>query len=355
MEEKTLQPDLQYLLPEKTGSVKTAKVKVISPSVQQLTSLTHKGAEPAKFSTEVEGGNYSREGQAHQKYIAPPLPSCTLLGYAAGRGRQWRQRYNANHKASNFQCSCGYFGFLSREQAFFARSSSPAEGGGQVPRHRCHTVPAAPLPLSRAVGSKSGRPPGKEGSMFAKRSPSTQRTAVLSWGLRTANSSQPGVPARCRSARGQRGFASAAPPGVMCRKGRQKLRKKVLANAEYFSNEGDWAEGCEKVNGVCKYDSSQLVTPSYTVQVILIYFLCVTVSLKIRPFTQVYKVEELPAVPAMISSSEVKGTAEIKLVPGLFNMQYLQCSEPAYLTPSLVLLISVSSRYCHLSVGATLS
>lgn len=106
---------------------------------------------------------------------------------------------------------------------FGARSSSPAEGGGQVPRHRCHTVPAAPLPLSRAVGSKTGRPPGKEGSMFAKRSPSTQRTAVLSWGLRTANSSQPGVPARCRSARGQRGFASAAPPGVMCRKGRQKL------------------------------------------------------------------------------------------------------------------------------------
>jgi len=41
-------------------------------------------------------------------------------------------------------------------------------------------------------------------------------------------------------------------------------------------------------------------------------------SLKIRPFTQVYKAEELPAAPATISSSGVKGIAEIKLVPRLF-------------------------------------
>jgi len=68
-------------------------------------------------------------------------------------------------------------------------------------------------------------------------------------------------------------------------------------------------------------------------------------SLKIRPFTQVYKVEELPAVLAMISSSGVKGLAGIRLVPRLFNIQYLQYSELAYLIPAPVLLISASLKW----------
>lgn len=85
------------------------------------------------------------------------------------------------------------------------------------------------------------------------------------------------------------------------------------------------------------------------------YSLCVTPSLKIRPFTQVYKVEELPAVLALVSSSGVKGLAGIKLVPRLFNIQYLKCSELADLIPALVLLISASlSSYSHLLVGAML-
>ena len=70
-----------------------------------------------------------------------------------------------------------------------------------------------------------------------------------------------------------------------------------------------------------------------------------TPSLKIRPFTHVYKVEELPAVLAMISSSGVKGLAGIKLVSRLFNTQYLKYSELAYLIPALVLLISASLKW----------
>lgn len=59
----------------------------------------------------------------------------------------------------------------------------------------------------------------------------------------------------------------------------------------------------------------------------MIYFLYVTPSVKIRPFTQVYKVEELPAALAMISSSGVKGLVGVKLVPKLFNTKYLEYSE----------------------------
>lgn len=81
------------------------------------------------------------------------------------------------------------------------------------------------------------------------------------------------------------------------------------------------------------------------------YSLYVILSLKIRPFTQVYKFEELPAVPATISSSRVKGIAGIKLVPRLFfNVEYLQYSELADLITVLVLLISTSSCCSHLLV-----
>lgn len=70
-----------------------------------------------------------------------------------------------------------------------------------------------------------------------------------------------------------------------------------------------------------------------------------TPSLKIRLFTQAYKVEELPAVLAIIFSSGVKGLAGIKLVPRLFNIQYLKYSELAYLIPVFVLFISASLKW----------
>lgn len=73
-----------------------------------------------------------------------------------------------------------------------------------------------------------------------------------------------------------------------------------------------------------------------------------TPSVKIRAFTQVYKVEELPAVLAMISSSGVKGLVGIKLVPRLFNIQYLEYSELAYLIPALVQLICASFKVATL-------
>lgn len=73
-----------------------------------------------------------------------------------------------------------------------------------------------------------------------------------------------------------------------------------------------------------------------------------TPSVKIRPFTQVYRVEELPAVQAMISSSGVKGLVGIKLVPRLFNIEYLKYSELAYLIPALVLLICASFKVATL-------
>lgn len=73
-----------------------------------------------------------------------------------------------------------------------------------------------------------------------------------------------------------------------------------------------------------------------------------TPSVKIRPFTQVYKVEELPAVLAMISSAGVKGLVGIKLVPRLFSIQYLEYSELAYLIPALVQLICASFKVATL-------
>ncbi|RMC13102.1 hypothetical protein DUI87_10633 [Hirundo rustica rustica] len=74
----------------------------------------------------------------------------------------------------------------------------------------------------------------------------------------------------------------------------------------------------------------------------MIYFLYVTPSVKIRSFTQVYKVEELPAVLSMISSSGVKGLVGVKLVPRLFNAKYLEYSELAYLITAFILLICAS-------------
>lgn len=76
-----------------------------------------------------------------------------------------------------------------------------------------------------------------------------------------------------------------------------------------------------------------------------------TPSLKIRPFAHVYKVEELPAILAMISSSGVKGLAGVKLVPRLLNTQYLEYSELADLIPALVLLVSDSLKWLLSSFG----
>lgn len=64
--------------------------------------------------------------------------------------------------------------------------------------------------------------------------------------------------------------------------------------------------------------------------------------MKIKPFTQVYKVEEQPAVLAVITSSGVKGLVGLKLVPRLFNTKYLKNSELAYPILALVMLIWAS-------------